>query len=164
MRRNLAHPILLAALSALVPLISTFALSQQGYENARNVRLTLGHDAALPLYQQLLEEHPTDVTAASRIGACHETPQRHDASCAVVDTDKIQQLNNLLRESHYDNINIQSMFGISESHKLAFAAGPVYLTPAIAGSRKEPVEVSPTANNKSLQCLVSLFLLGLSGK
>jgi hypothetical protein len=124
----------------------------------------LGHYAALPLYQQLLQEHPTDITAASRIGACQESPQRHDSSCAVLDSDKIQKLRHLLRTSKYDSKNIQSMFGISESHKLACAAGPIYLTQAIAGSINKLVEVSPTANNKSLQCFVSLFLLGLSSK
>ena len=132
------------------------------YSHARDVRLSLGHEAALPLYQKLLQEHPADVTAATRIAACRNTPSRHDAACPY-HPQKIRQLRNLLDDSNYDNGHVQRMFGISEHHKLSFAAGPVFLTPAAAGSVTKPFQVSPESNDRSLQCLVSLFLLGLSG-
>jgi hypothetical protein len=138
------------------------ALSKD-YSHARNVRLGLGHEAAVPLYQKLLnEENPSDMTAATRIGACRDARSHHDAACPC-DIEKIQQLRTLLQDSNYENKHVQRMFGITENHKLAFAAGPVFLTPAAAGTVTDPIHISPESSDSSLQCLVSLFLLGLSG-
>lgn len=141
----------------------TAAFSPQDYANARNVRLELGHEAAVPLYQQLLKENPNDMTAATRIASSVSAPSRHDASCRPLDPAKMHKLRKLLKESNYDNGHVQKMFGITANHKLAFAAGPVFLTPAAAGSVVEPVTISQD-NSSSLQCLVTLFLLGISGK
>lgn len=156
----------MAILLMVLPLLPALAPSSQDYAYARNVRLNLGHEAAVLLYQKLLKENPKDITAATRIAACRDTPSRHDDACRYYyDPIKIQQLRNLLRESNYDNQHIQSMFGITENHKLTFAAGPVYLTPATASSVTDPIQVSfsESKEDRSLQCLVSLFLLGLSG-
>jgi len=161
MPRFSARLFLLASVLSLILPLLTIALTQD-YAHARNVRLNKGHEAAVPLYQELLQEYPTDITAATRIAACRDTPCRHDAACPV-EHQKIQRLRTLLNDSNYDNRHIQGVFGISENHKLAFAAGPVYLTPASAGTVTEPIRVLPEANDCSLQCLVSLFLLGLSG-
>lgn len=137
---------------------------QDSYANARNVRLQYGHDAAVPLYQEILRQNPNDITAATRIAANHKSPARHDAACCLDSPEKIHQLRQLLQESNYDNVNIQKMFGISQSRKLAFCSGPVYVTPASAGSVVKEIDlIASTGDNTSLQCLVSLFLLGLSG-
>lgn len=153
----------------LLPLLM-FALSSpqkprlaREYAQARNVRTRLGHEASLRLYKKLLQDNPNDVTAATRIAQCTDTPFRHDAACPN-DPEQIRKLRQLLHDSNYDNRHIRSMFGISENHKLAFASGPVYLTPAAAGSVTDLLNLSSESKDRSLQCLVSLFLLGISGK
>jgi hypothetical protein len=132
------------------------------YAHARHVRIRLGHEAALPFYKKLLENNPNDVTAATRIAHCPETPFRHDSACPN-DPEQIRKLRQLLHDNSYDNRHIRSMFGISENHKLAFASGPVYLTPASAGSVTDLLNLSSESKDRSLQCLVSLFLLGIAG-
>lgn len=134
------------------------------YSQARNVRMEFGHEAALPLYQMLVEDNPNDITAATRIAMCKETPSRHDVACPN-DPDRIRKLHRLLDESNYNNRHIRKLFGIAGSHKLAFARGPVYLTPAEAGRATDhQLNLSDDAKDRSLECLVSLFLLGISGK
>jgi hypothetical protein len=158
--------------ACLLPLfVSSLALPQKApttglardYAQARNVRTRLGHEAALPLYQKLLQDNPNDVTAATRIAACPETPSRHDATCSY-DIKQIRKLRQVLHDSNYDNKHVQNMFGIGERHKLAFCIGPVYLTPAAAGSVTDPLMLSSEQKDRSLQCLASLFLLGVAGK
>eukprot|EP00539_Tryblionella_compressa_P002880 CAMPEP_0178746990 /NCGR_PEP_ID=MMETSP0744-20121128/8087_1 /TAXON_ID=913974 /ORGANISM="Nitzschia punctata, Strain CCMP561" /LENGTH=102 /DNA_ID=CAMNT_0020400205 /DNA_START=236 /DNA_END=540 /DNA_ORIENTATION=+ len=47
------------------------------YSKARQVRTIEGHEQALPLYEELLCRNPSDVTAATRIAAERDSPQRH---------------------------------------------------------------------------------------
>lgn len=161
--------LLFVIVGLLLPLL-VFALSSslkprlaREYAQARNVRTRLGHEASLPLYKNLLQNNPDDVTAATRIAQCPDTPFRHDAACPH-DPEQIRKLRQLLHDSNYNNRHIRCMFGISENHKLAFASGPVYLTPAAAGSVTSLPNLSSESKDRSLQCLVSLFLLGVSGK
>lgn len=154
-----------AAVSILTELSipSTFGISlQQDYVKARNIRLELGHDTAMPLYEELLGKNPTDVTAATRIAANPNSPDLHDKACCSTDKIKIHKLQQLLQDSHYNHDNVRQLFGITETNQLAFCAGPVYLTPASAGGDRRS-RINPDDPTSSLQCLVSLFLLGLSG-
>ena len=154
---------------SLLPLL-VFALSSpqkpklaREYAQARNFRTRLGHEAALPFYKKLLQTNPSDVTAATRIAQCSDTPFRHDLACPN-DPEQIRKLRQLLHDNNYNNRHIRNIFGISENHKLAFAPAPVYLTPAAAGSVTDLPSLSSESKDRSLQCLVSLFLLGIAGK
>jgi methylase of polypeptide subunit release factors len=166
------------------------ASTNDQYARARLVRTESGHHAALPLYQALLRGNPDDLTTATRLAAAAETPTRHDAACrlnpaAIVSSSvssssvsandltlldqKALELRHLLWKCNYHLSTIQSLLGISNTHKLFHASCPIYVTPSAAGAstrypwqpndhHDEPLESPPTA----VQCLTALFLLGLA--
>lgn len=160
--------LLLVTICLLPLLVSPLATAPitglaRDYAQARNVRTRLGHEAALPLYQKLLQDNPNDVTAATRIAACADAPSRQDAACPH-DLEQIRKLRQVLHDSNYDHKHIRTLVGIGENHKLAFSIGPVYLTPVTAGSVTDPLPMLSEQNDRSLRCLASLFLLGIAGK
>jgi len=121
------------------------------YSNARQVRTLQGHEAALPLYQRILNDH-IDYSAASHLGASPLTPSRQDLACRCDRLEKIQTLREtILRD--YTHGNIKQMMRIPPE---ICCQGPVYLTPVAAGSCGRPPEIE-----SKLDCLVTLFLLGI---
>jgi methylase of polypeptide subunit release factors len=164
------------------------AATNDQYARARLVRTESGHETALPLYQALLRENPDDLTTATRLAAAADTPARHDAACRLAPTaativssssvssndltlldQKAVELRHLLWKCNYHLYTIQSLLGISNTHKLYHSSCPIYVTPSMAGAstrypwqpndhHDEPLESPPTA----VQCLTALFLLGLA--
>jgi tRNA1(Val) A37 N6-methylase TrmN6 len=120
------------------------------YAKARRIRTLQGHEAAQPLYQQLLTDN-TDCSAASYLAASTLTPSRQDQACCHR-LDHIQTLRKTIL-TDYTHANIQRMMNIPAS---VFCQGPVYLNPVAAGSCERPPHVEST-----LECLVTLFLLSI---
>lgn len=133
------------------------------YNEARFVRTQQGHEAAQPLYQQLLEENPRDITAATRIAAAPATPDRHDLAIAADATalrHDAQQLHAFLTSARYFNDEIVQLLGLQPALADTCAGPGVFLTAASAGSTaKWPFAMeSPSA----LECLIAMFLLALA--
>jgi len=150
------------------------------YKQARDIRTTQGHEAAVHHYQDLISRYH-DVTAASRIAASPSSPLRHDLACPIDDvaTKEILNLENILRRSGYNHRNIQRLFGIKQlsdleknsdgewgkAAALAFARGPVYVTPVSARPQSQlPSLLDNIEQGSSLHCLVAMFLLGFAGE
>lgn len=144
-------------------IITNAANLESQYRHARHVRVTQGHAAAVPLYQQLItQENPQDITAASRIAANPSAPKIQEQICYQHDQQQeqkylLRQLQTLLQSSHYHTTSIAELLQIPEHQ--ARARAPVYLTPSSAGTTTQlPF---PLDNPTALECLVALFLLGL---
>jgi methylase of polypeptide subunit release factors len=139
---------------------------EQLYRQARHVRTTEGHAAAVPLYQSIVREYnPSDRTAASRIAACSVSGVHHENLCREPDADKLFALRSLLYRSRFTARAIASLFGITSSdHKLFHASCPIYLTPSSAGVTTVPSLDCGTndANVLPIKSLATLFLLGLA--
>ena len=140
-------PIRIAAFSSKeVPTAKDIA-----YAQARRIRTLLGHDDALPFYQQLLTNND-DYSAASHLAASSRTPTRQDQACQWETCHQLHTLRNTLLDD-YTHANIQQRMNIPPQ---VTCRGPVYLTPVAAGTCKTP----PVVESK-LDCLVTLFLLGI---
>lgn len=154
------------------------------YKQARDVRTKEGHAAAVPYYQHLISRFQ-DVTAASRIAASPSSPLRHDLACPIDSDDDddddtttdILRLQNVLKQSDYNNRKIQQLFGIrqlpfgaqhadggwSKAEALAFARGPVFVKPVAARPQSQlPSLLDDVGHGSSLRCLVAMFLLGFA--
>lgn len=153
------------------------------YSDARNVRVKLGHDAAVALYKELLEMNADDMSAAIRIASARSSPKRHDLACPDIRRPKVKQQVNRLRivlgKSSYNHTQIQKLFGvrpltesesrakgrdITKNEALGSAFGPVYIKPVVAGSQSGNLDLllNSDNNDSSLKCLVAMFILGLS--
>ena len=58
------------------------------HRKARSVRTLEGHDAAVPLYRRILHHYKSnyqemDMTAATHIAACSQTPKRQEQACQL---------------------------------------------------------------------------------
>ena len=58
------------------------------HRKARSVRIVEGHDAAVPLYRTILDYYNSnnqkkDMTAATHIAACSQTPKRQEQACQL---------------------------------------------------------------------------------
>ena len=140
------------------------------YAEARNTRTLKGHDAAMPLYQNLLEMNPGDRTAATRIAASPATPFRHDKACLIDDDDddaskqktNIQMLQKMLLECNYSHTKVADFFQVPP-HTYLSCEGPLFVAPVSAGSISTfNYPLFRESKPSPLTCLVSLFLLGLA--
>jgi len=159
------------------------SLSLTTYSEARNVRVKLGHDAAVALYKELLELNADDASAAIRIASARSSPKRHDLACPDIRQTKVKQQVNELRivlgKSSYTHTQIQKLFGvrpltelksrkkgqdITKNEALGSAFGPVYIKPVVAGPQSGNLDLllNSDNDNSSLKCLVAMFILGLS--
>ena len=146
--------------------------SNLNYLFARNIRAEQGHVSAVPLYRTLLQENKNDFTASSRIAAAHSSPSRHDSIFQNDADEDIYAFRQLLTDCDFTNENVKQIFGIQGDK--AFASGPVYLKPVMAGSAMGlPPRFLPLGDenddgseqgDRALRCLISMFLLGYSGK
>ena len=125
------------------------------YSHARLVRAQQGHEAARPLYRELLRTDPSDMTAATYIAASSETPVRHDASCRCENRSQILELRDILDQHNYTNAHIQTAMNIPP--KLRYASCPIYVTPLAAGSSQSRTPVPQTG----LETLIAMFLIGM---
>ena len=145
-------------------------------EKARDVRVVLGHESAVPYYKEFLQKHPRIMTAESRIASASSSLKRQDATCPLPsicdESDKnfrnIQKLRCLLKQIGYNNENIEKLFGIKSSTSF----GPVYLKPVRTALNEKSFNLPPLMDgpkvlengtdldNSSLQCLVAMFILG----
>lgn len=152
--------------------VDAYSLTIPSYEEARNTRIINGHDAAVPLYQQILAGYPQDITAATRIAASKSTPIRQDKACPMIsmECEDLKQWKHVLDACNYNNRHIQQMCGIREGGLGFDSQGPLFLRPVPAGSNLNPPTLrfdrsrdDKRVEDSSLVCLVTLFLLGFSG-
>ena len=148
----------------------------QMYSYAKYVRTVHGHDAAVPLYQELLRRNPKDKSAASRIAAFpHDTYSVSQSS-----SKSIQEFARILRQSDFNASSMHRLFGaplVKEEH--CTATGPIYARPVTSTYpskdcpftflRQQPQYSNLDDNEKLLQqqeeskkCLAALFVLGFS--
>lgn len=150
---------------------STSHTAPSSYATARHVRTVEGHAAALELYQDLLHQHPHDITAATRLAAATATPLRHDAACPPTNlnshtrhdptAEKIQRLGQWLTESDYTLPRLQALFDIHDHDALYHATTPIYIKGIAAGAVAHYPWNPFTDNPTPVECLAALFLLGL---
>lgn len=170
--------IVLPLLAALV----NCCLSLTTYAEARNIRTTLGHDAAVNSYRELLILNPDDASAAIRIASGTSSPRRQDLTCPDIRTKEVQekviQLKGILDASSYNHTTIKLLFGVkpfskinrkieetSRNDALGFVSGPIYVKQVSAGNQAripENLLASTDDHLSSLKCLVTMFLLGFS--
>ena len=126
------------------------------YAHARSVRTSKGHDAAIPLYRQLLTDHPEDLTASTRIAVA--PVDRHTAIVQDHELSAVDRLRYLLRD--YKSRAVAELLGIQDdTHPQYYATAPIYVGPLMAGSEPSlPLSDPPT----TLECCVALFLLGVA--
>ena len=132
------------------------------YRRARRIRTLRGHDAARPLYDDILRRNPDDRTAATHVGRSASSPRRHDrlgrdagelgrgggASLA-----QKRAFGDRLREHRYTPEDIATLVLGPGSHKGKHSSAPLYLRPLEAGS------TAPPPPGCALGCLIQLFLL-----
>ena len=130
------------------------------YNKARYIRTIYGHDAAQPLYQEILENHnPNDRTAASRIAAHPETVDRH---CRVGKGGTGQQKLDLIQRLQTSNFHPDAIanliFQSNPSQKLVAkkSSAPLYIQPLRAG--QSPPPPLPTC---ALDVCIQLFLMAV---
>lgn len=99
MRLQLLFILLLAILLLVESHTTTDAASR--YRQARYIRTTQGHDAALPLWKDLLEEFSTDRTAATWIASSRDSLRRQDQLVDCKDRVCQQRFIQLLKASNY---------------------------------------------------------------
>eukprot|EP00978_Attheya_sp_CCMP212_P010284 scaffold24807_cov53-Attheya_sp.AAC.1 len=122
------------------------------WERARTLRATMGHDAAMLLYQSLLQQQQERYSnhgnrklllwpAALFLAASPLTPQRQDAACRASqknDEARIKEFRHLLETCRYNHASIQATLFDKRSRVPCW--GPVYITPVAASSSPIPVE------------------------
>ena len=150
------------------------SLLKEKYAKARAIRIEQGAEAARLLYQELLSDHVAyDCTTASHLAACFEAhqrlglvgmmPSRKDAETLPFHLRQI-----LLRHSYQSDAIAKMLHMPPERCQTVCPA--VYITPAAAGTQHtyrypwwDVVDLNETiAFPSGLECLVSLFLLGLT--
>ena len=159
-QRSLLPVSLLAFL--LLPCTDCFSSSSDRihhdtYEAARVTKATHGHDAAMPLYRQILCEHPDDLTVASRLSAASgELFKCWQRGPVLHDDGSLGTMREWFQQSNYTAAAVKATLQITEPHTRA----PIYITPASPGScHSVPFETNRLSSH---QLLVSLFLLGLA--
>ena len=125
------------------------------YSQARLVRTTQGHQAAVPWYQAILQQNPSDRTAATRIAASIHTPQRQQQLPYRSDATDRRAFLQLLRDSNYTTHAIHTLVFGAERAASIFGVSPLYLTPLTAGTNCPPL---PTCR---LSCWIQLLLLSV---
>ena len=143
-----------SALSSSAQSSSAQSSLEVAYARARLVRTQEGHEAARGLYHELLLRNPRDVSAATHIAASSETPNRHEKACGGASSAHPQKLQTLLVRHGYQTGSIHDVFRIPNDERRSESA-PLSVKPLTAGSPRPP---NP---NTGLECLVSLFLLGV---
>jgi methylase of polypeptide subunit release factors len=129
------------------------------YRQARYIRATQGHEAAQPLWKELLKEFHADRTAATWIASSPDTLTRQDRLVECKDRDSQQSFIQLLKASNYSPQAIADcIFGEEETPKKKTAlntCAPLYLSPLAAGA-----ECPPLPTNR-LSCWMQLLLLSV---
>lgn len=126
------------------------------YTQARQIRTLEGHDAARPLYDEILTRNKNDFTAATRIARHPNSIQRHSrlGRCGT----KLERLEftNRLHALNFSPDDIAEwMFpnNANALNKAKASSAPLYLQPLRAGSPSPP---PPTC---ALDTCIQLFLL-----
>ena len=184
---RLWNAIIISSLLVSIP-EGSLSLNPHLLSQAQDLRTHLGHDAAQPLYQQILKEFPQDLSTAVRIAASSQSLQRQDKACPIPikiqnedDQDETKEYNvrirqdiaalsQLFKESHYTNGKVKELFGIipptstprDHPSGKVLMQGPVFLKPIRVGSQAlfPFVLEDEKLQESSLKCLIAMFLLG----
>jgi len=150
------------------------SLLKEKYSKARAIRIEQGAAAARPFYQELLRDRAAfDITTASHLAASSEAHQRLGRvgmMRSLKDAEKLPlHLRKILLRHSYQSDAIAQLLHIPPE-RCQTACPAVYITPAAAGTQRSHmypwwnvVDFNKTiALPSGLECLVSLFLLGLT--
>lgn len=127
------------------------------YQIGRQTRIHSGHSAAQPLYAEILERNPSDLTTSTRLASSSGTPLRLlQTACSSADAHKLALLREWFVASDFTCGAVGNALNVPNGASRA----PIYVTPAAAGTVHHfPFSlVSLTV----CQCLTALFLLGLA--
>ncbi len=149
----------LTVLLFLLSFLFGSSLSLQSlYPEARNLRTLGGHDQALPLYQEILKQNPNDVTAATRIAADVNSPQRHSVfGKGASKGDKLRFVE-LLESFGFRKDAIADLIFANDARlaeRAKRSSAPLFLQPLFAGTQPPPPP------NCSLGACVQLLLLSV---
>ena len=128
------------------------------YAEARQVRAIYGHDAAVPLYQDiLLGNAATDLTAATRIAADQESPARQEIIGRTGNFEDRRRLGQFLESVEFTADNIADLVfdDPKKASKAKCCTAPIYLQPLKAGS---PTPFAPTS---TLEACIQLLILSV---
>ena len=156
MRHQLLFLLLLAILSLVESHTTIDAASR--YRQARYIRTTQGHETAQPLWKDLLDEFPSDRTAATHIASSRDSSRHQDRLIECQDRDCRQRVIQLLRESNYNPQAIADcIFGDDQAKTKTVlnSCAPLYLSPLAAGATCPPL---PTSR---LSCWMQLLLMSV---
>ncbi|CAJ1935077.1 unnamed protein product [Cylindrotheca closterium] len=134
---------------------------QQQYAKARQVRALFGHDAAQPLYEELLATNPADTTAATRVASNPNARMVHSLLGTAGTKQERLAFTNKLGQLQFRPVPIsQEIFGGGESCSRAAksasrSSAPLYLKPLRAGAVPPPLPESP------LVACIQLLLLAV---
>ena len=132
---------------------------QSLYTQARNIRTLQGYEQAVPLYQEILRQNPSDVTAATRIAADEQSASRHNAfgQGSSSHTDK-RCCVQLLKSFGFDCDSIADLIFANNpaaNQRAKQSSAPLVLQPLRAGTRAPPLP------NCALGACVQLLLLAV---
>jgi methylase of polypeptide subunit release factors len=156
MRLQFLLSLLLAILSLAESHTTTDAASR--YRQARYLRTTRGHEAAQPLWKDLLDKFHADRTAATHIASSRDSLRRQDQLIECKDRNCQRRFIQLLRESNYSPQAIADcIFGEDQAKRQTAlnSCAPLYLSPLAAGATCPPL---PTSR---LSCWMQLLLLSV---
>lgn len=137
---------------------SQAATLKELYQVARHTRIQDGHAAAQPLYAEILERKPSDLTTSTRLAASTGTAlQLLQTACSCADPKKLSQLRQWFITSDFTSAAVGQALNVPSRFQ---ARAPIYITPAAAGTINHFPFTSSLLT--PCQCLAALFLLGLT--
>ena len=125
------------------------------YKTGRQIRALKGHDAARPLYEEILSRNRKDHTAAARIARHPDSIYRHSKLGAAGTLAQQLDFTARLQKFNYTPSAIADLVFPQNPEKAKSSSAPLYLQPLRAGAPAPPL---PTC---SLSTCIQLFLLAV---
>ena len=151
-----------AILLVFFPLCHTSVLHSK-YSRARQVRILEGHDAAQPLYQEILSLNPDDSTAATRVAAHPKTISRHlQIGNSGTIKERLTLISRLKQWNFTSNAIADHIFQNNNSDTAKSSAAPLYLKPLRAGTNPPPLPKGPLDACIQLLIMATCLPLGIS--